>query len=59
VIPGLKNGVVSAKLLANGAKVKTALSKDGALTIILPATAPDPMATVIRVDVRGKVENIK
>jgi alpha-L-fucosidase len=59
VIPGVKNGVISAKLLANGSKVKASVSKDGALTISLPASAPDPIATVIRVDVRGKVEIIK
>jgi alpha-L-fucosidase len=56
-IPGLKNSVVSAKLLATGARVKTSVSKDGTLTIILPAAAPDPIASVIRVDVNGKVEN--
>jgi alpha-L-fucosidase len=55
VIPGVKNSVVSAKLLANGAKVKASLAKDGSLTIALPATAPDPLVSVIRVDVKGKV----
>jgi alpha-L-fucosidase len=54
VIPGVKNSIVSAKLLATGAKVKTLLAKDGNLTITLPATAPDPLVTVIRVDVKGK-----
>lgn len=56
VIPGFKNNVVSAKLLTNGVKVKTIAGKDGTLTINLPATAPDPVASVIRVDIRGKVE---
>jgi alpha-L-fucosidase len=55
VIPGIKNSVISAKLLANGSKVKTELSKEGTLTISLPATAPDPLVSVIRVDVRGKI----
>jgi alpha-L-fucosidase len=55
VIPGVKNSVVSAKLLANGAKVKASLAKDGNLTIALPATAPDPLVSVIRVDVKGKI----
>ncbi|OFY66897.1 MAG: alpha-L-fucosidase [Bacteroidetes bacterium RBG_13_43_22] len=55
VIPVLKNSVVSAKLLTNGSKVKTSVSKDGVLTVTLPAAAPDPLATVIRVDVKGKV----
>jgi alpha-L-fucosidase len=57
VIPAFKNSVISAKLLSNGAVVKASVSKDHALTLSLPATAPDPIATVIRVDVRGKVEN--
>jgi alpha-L-fucosidase len=56
VIPGFKNGVVGAKLLANGAKVKTTAGKDGSLTINLPAAAPDPIASVIRVDIRGKLQ---
>jgi alpha-L-fucosidase len=57
VIPGVKNSVVTAKLLATGAKVKTAVTKDDTLIITLPATAPDPIASVVRVDIRGKVEN--
>ncbi len=55
VIPELKNKVVSAKLLANGIRLKTSLGKDGTLTIGLPAAAPDPAATVIKIDVRGKI----
>jgi alpha-L-fucosidase len=54
-VPGFKNSVISAKLLATGSKVKTSLSRAGVLTISLPASAPDPIASVIRVDVRGKV----
>ena len=55
VIPEFTNSIISAKLLATGASVKTSVAKDGKLTISLPATAPDPVGTVIRVDVRGKV----
>jgi len=54
-IPGFKNKVASAKLMANGAAVKTSLSGD-VLTITLPATAPDPIASVVKVDVKGVVE---
>jgi alpha-L-fucosidase len=55
VIPGVKNSVVSAKLLVNGKKIKAQRSKDGTLTLALPPTAPDPLASVVRVDVKGKV----
>ena len=56
-IPGLKNGVSSASLLATGIKLRTSGSSVG-LTIILPAKAPDPIASVIKVEVKGKVENV-
>jgi alpha-L-fucosidase len=56
-IPGLKNGIKSASLLATGAKVRTTGSGEG-LTITLPAAAPDPIASIIKVVVRGKVENV-
>jgi len=55
IIPSFKNSVVSAKIITNGTKVKTSLSKDGNLTVTLPATAPDQVATVVRIDVKGKV----
>jgi alpha-L-fucosidase len=57
IIPGLKNSVVSARILANGTKIKTMTGKDGSLTISLPATAPDPIASVIRIDIRRKLED--
>jgi len=50
------NKVVSAKLLATGAPVKTSVNGN-TLTISLPQSAPDPVATVIKVDVKGTVEN--
>jgi alpha-L-fucosidase len=55
-IPSFTNKVVSAKLIASGASVKTK-SSGSELTISLPATAPDPIASVIKIDVKGKVEN--
>lgn len=55
-IPSFANKVVSAKLIPTGAAVKTK-SSDGVLTLTLPASAPDAIATVIKVDVKGKVEN--
>ncbi len=54
-IPGLKNKIVSAKLLATGAKLNTSKDSDG-LKINVPATAPDPFACVVRLEVKGKVE---
>ena len=55
MIPELKNNVVSAVLLADGTKLKTYASKENT-TILLPYKAPDPIATVIKVTVRGKVD---
>ena len=55
VIPELKNKVVSALLLAGGTKLKTSASKENT-TFLLPSKAPDPIATVIKVTVRGKIE---
>jgi alpha-L-fucosidase len=55
VITGLPNKVVSAKLLAGGISVKSATGKDGVLTISLPSAAPDPIATVVKVEVKGTV----
>ncbi len=54
-ITGFKSSVVSSKLLSSAAKVKAAVSKDNVLTLHLPAEEPDTVASVIRVDVRGKI----
>jgi len=54
MIPGLDNEVVSARLLAGGVKLKTQKTADG-LSIRLPSAAPDSIASVIRLEVRGKV----
>lgn len=56
VIPGVKNKVAAAQLLAGG-KVK-AKSTKGDLVIEVPATAPDPIAAVIKVELKGKVANV-
>lgn len=57
VVPGLINEVVSAKLLANGAKLKTETSSNG-LIINVPQNAPDEIASVIKVEVKGILENV-
>ena len=56
-VPGLKNKVISAKLLSTGAKVKTASTTD-CLNISLPLTTTDAIASVIKLEVKGKVEKI-
>lgn len=56
IVPGLKNQVISAKILANGKLLKTSLTKDG-LSISIPAQAPDNIASVIKVEVKGKIKN--
>jgi alpha-L-fucosidase len=55
VIPGIPNKVTSAALLAKGVKVNASTSKDGVLTLTLPSSAPDAIASVIKVEVKGKV----
>lgn len=54
-IPGLKNQIVSAKLLANGAALKTEKNNEG-LLIMVPEKAVDANATVIKVEVKGVVD---
>jgi len=57
--------LISAQLLADGTKLKASITKNKAsvsknrvLTIKLPAAAPDPIATVIKVDVKGKIDDV-
>ena len=51
-IPGLKNKIVSAKLLANGVSLKTEKKDDGVI-INIPEKALDENVTVIKVEVQG------
>lgn len=55
VIPGLKNEIVNAKMLDGGAKLTTGATNEGVI-INLPGQAPDSIATVIRVEVKGNVD---
>ncbi|MHB1455253.1 MAG: alpha-L-fucosidase C-terminal domain-containing protein, partial [Saccharofermentanales bacterium] len=55
-IPGLKQPVESAKMLVSGKALKTKNKADG-LEISLPGNAPDAIASVIKVTVKGKVAN--
>jgi alpha-L-fucosidase len=55
-IPGLTNKVRSAILLG-GDKLRTSIT-GSQLTITVPTTAPDPIATVIKLELKGKVKNV-
>lgn len=57
VVPALKNKIISAKILAGGGKLKTK-SEDGGIVITVPAAAPDAIASVIKIELKGKVENV-
>ncbi len=54
VVPGLNNQVVAARVLANGTVLKTSSSGDG-LVINVPAKAPDSIASVIKLELKGTV----
>lgn len=54
-VPELKNKVVSAQLLSTDAPLKTSSAANG-LNISLPVPAPDAVASVIKLEVRGTVE---
>jgi len=55
-IPNITNKVISATLLATSAKLKTSTLNNN-LQISLPTNAIDPVATVIKVEFKGIVEN--
>ena len=54
-VPGLRNKVSKARLLASGAEVKTK-SENGDLILALPKNAPDPIASVVVVEVKGPID---
>ena len=53
-VPGLKNKVLSVKLLANGTTLESSVTSDG-LSIHIPESPPDQNVSVIRLSVQGKV----
>ena len=57
IISDLNQPVISAKLLAGGTSLKTN-SSAGGLEISVPGNAPDAIASVIKVTVKGKIKNI-
>ncbi|MFH1731750.1 MAG: alpha-L-fucosidase, partial [Planctomycetota bacterium] len=54
-VPGLCSKVLGAKLLATGKALKTS-AEDDDVVVDVPAKAPDPIDTVIVLDVCGKLE---
>src|SRR5205823_3041628 len=52
LIPGLKNKVESASLLANGEKLD-ATTADGGVALTLPESVPDKISTTIVLKVKG------
>jgi alpha-L-fucosidase len=52
LVPGLKNKVTNASLLATGAALKTTATSEG-IRISVPAQAPDKIASVIKLTVTG------
>ncbi len=54
LVPGVKNKVTAARLLANDNSVTVTTSKEG-LVLSLPKQAPDAIASVIKLEVKGKV----
>ena len=52
VVPGVLNEVKSARLLADGSALK-ASSTEGNVVVEIPATAPDPIASVVAIDLVG------
>jgi len=55
LVPGLRSEVRSVRLLATNKKLKAASGPDG-VTIDVPAEPLDPIATVLVLDVKGKLD---
>jgi len=53
LIPNLKNAVIASTLLANGERLNVLSTNEG-LTIHLPPAAPDSIASVIKIELKGK-----
>ena len=51
----VKNAIASANLLANGKTLSTKSTED-VIVIDIPANAPDKIASVIKLIVKGKVD---
>lgn len=54
IVPGIENTILSAKLLDGGTKLTTQITPQG-VVVLLPHEAPDQIASVIKLEVKGKV----
>jgi alpha-L-fucosidase len=55
IVPGLKNKITSAKLLATGKRLKVEQNADGVI-IDVPANAPDPISSTVILKIKGAPE---
>jgi alpha-L-fucosidase len=55
LVPGLGNEVRGATLLAGGAPIEAARNEEG-VVLSLPAEAPDPIASVLKLEVSGALD---
>jgi alpha-L-fucosidase len=55
IVPGLKNKITSAKLLATGKRLKAEPTADGVI-IDVPANAPDPISSTVVLKIKGAPE---
>jgi alpha-L-fucosidase len=55
VVPGLKNSVKSARLLASGKKLKFTSTADG-VEVLVPAEAPDKISSTVVLKIQGTPE---
>jgi alpha-L-fucosidase len=56
-IPALKKEIISSKFLANGKAVKATVTNEGAV-FSLPEKPVDPVATVLKVEVKGSLQDL-
>jgi alpha-L-fucosidase len=52
-VPGLRNAVVTTRLLGSSDRIRATADRNGNTILSLPANAPNPVASVIRLEVRG------
>ncbi|MCI0499158.1 MAG: alpha-L-fucosidase [Planctomycetales bacterium] len=55
LVPGLRNEIRKAVLLAGNRKLKTESAQDGVI-VNLPAAAPDPVDTVVALQIKGELK---